>query len=118
MGENWDAIPYEHHAKRPFLPTKNSEESWEILEAEWIGPFDIPADFNGIADSNFSVLDINAGLVPWMKTQKNFQVTPAQIMSGASPEEFSAFISSAGGRAYIIGTLKPSLTNHDRGASP
>ena len=92
-GDDWNDVPYEHNAGSPY-----KKEGHQIFEVAFYGPFETPAERNGI-NSIYSVEMINAGATPWL-WWSNTNKEPGKIIliyAGISLKEFSRSIKIGGG---------------------
>lgn len=88
-GDDWNDAPYEHNAGEPYD---------YALKVAWEGPLEEPSE--GHLNSPYSVEQINAGQIAWLRTDK--WITPAQaIMAGATIGEFIDGIYRAGGTVFL-----------------
>jgi len=105
-GDDWNDAPYEHNAGRPYQydPTIESDRNkgpWFIVKVAWDGPFETPSD--AYNNSPFSVQDINAGAIAWLRclAQKVF------IQAGVDPNTFIQKIKQCGGNVYLPYGFEP-----------
>lgn len=100
-GDDWDDAPYEHNAGLPYENDYNqSEQGVEngvgiypkiniykvILEPkDWKIRFITPR--TGTINSNYSVEDINKGVVPWLVIKEGNKIKE-KIMAGTTYNEF------------------------------
>jgi hypothetical protein len=96
-GDDWNDAPYEHNAGTPYLSRDGDDKQWKIKKVAWEGPFETP-DY-GVSNSQYSVEQINAGAVAWLRADEWVKKQIA-IPAGASFESFVEFINSAGGAVY------------------
>lgn len=104
-GDDWNDIPYEYNAGRPYKYradcVEEGKQPWAIYQVAWEGPFDEPRErFSSYSASPFSVEAINAGAIAWLQTEawrKELIVIPA----GTSLQIFINLIQMAGGEVYI-----------------
>ena len=101
-GDDWDDIPYECNAGRPYSP-KFIGRDYELFRvAVFPNPYNhqlfLPADVH--YNSPWSVMDINNGLVPWLRLTNLEWDSPTivTIMAGTTYTEFQGF-------AYRYGLL-------------
>lgn len=85
-GEGWDEEAYEHNAGCPF-----SGEGWTVLEYRFDSA-GLIEPCTGLANSPWSVEDINSGAVPWLHTGS----THDGLFAGASPSFFEAWLADRG----------------------
>jgi hypothetical protein len=93
-GENWQQGPYQQFAGDPVhdLPA-------QLLTVAFDGPLYTPDA--GRNRGSHSVLEINTGLVPWLRTEPYTGGRPLHIMAGASLESLVTLIDLAGGQVYV-----------------
>jgi hypothetical protein len=77
--------------------------AYEVTKLGWFGPFEAPC--SGVANSNWSVEQINAGATAWLRTRGISP--PVAIHAGATIEEFTAKITSAGGTVVLPESRSP-----------
>ena len=108
-GDDWDDVPYEHNAGRPygwqdtkwdhkkrgFVP--NDEPPWVITEVHWSGPFVTPNEHHN--NSPYSVENINSGRVAWLQSP-NWGSHGVNIYAGTTLEDFIRLVKSVGGRIW------------------
>lgn len=99
-GDDWDDVPYESNAGRPYeWHSESSDEPWEIIKVAWDGPFNTPDYMHH--NSPWSVQSINAGAVAWLNTARWVHKHPVSIPAGVTLEEFQRLINKGGGRVYL-----------------
>lgn len=91
-GDGWERVPYERHAGLPY-----DDSSAQILTVAFDGPLYAPDRDNG---KQRSVMEINHGDTPWLRTQDFISNAPVQIMAGISLESFVEQVELAGGRVF------------------
>jgi hypothetical protein len=94
--------PYEHNAGTPYAYSEQSERDrglgpWTITRVAFDGPFETPCDHH--TNSPFSVEQINAGAVAWLRTAR-WCKEPLVIPAGTTLSEFVRLIEKAGGTVY------------------
>lgn len=103
-GDDWNDAPYEHNAGIPY-----SDEPGQIIRVAWEGPFEEPS--YGHTNSPWSVEQINAGAVAWLRTSGWAQRT-VRIMAGTLLDDFADLVEQAGGTVYFarqpVGSSIPS----------
>lgn len=100
-GDDWNDVPYEHNAGRPYEPRKDGD-SWEISKVAFdCDDLDQPSDQH--CNSPYSVQDINAHAVAWLTPNKWAPKGSEPIRAGASVAEFKALVIRAGGEVYERG---------------
>lgn len=96
-GDDWDDKPYEHNAGTPYngcyedgkrIPIKLKEIFFEL---PWL--WEMPC--SNTTNSNYSVEDINHGIVPWITKDDTY------IFAGISYNDFIKQIEELGGKIYI-----------------
>ena len=87
--DDWDDAPYEFNAEIPY-------DDCDAIVA-WVGEFDEPKD--GYNNSPFSVEQINAGAIAWLRSCAWNDETVV-IPAGTTLEEFIRLIKSVGGKVY------------------
>jgi Lar family restriction alleviation protein len=92
-GDDWNDAPYEHNAGSPY------SEKGETLTAVPFYAGDLVTPDDMVANSRWSVEDINAGRTPWLKSS-SYAGGSIRIMSGASFNEFREKVRAAGGEVY------------------
>ncbi|NYH19919.1 hypothetical protein [Paraburkholderia bryophila] len=91
-GDGWEQAPYEQHAGLPY-----DDGPEQILTVAFDGPLQVPnADYG----KQLSVIEINRGDAPWLRTQDFISNAPVHIMAGASLERFVEQVELAGGRVF------------------
>lgn len=99
-GDDWNDVPYEHNAGTPYPPMSNDKEGeWMIFKVAWDGPFVTPRE--GHVNSPYSVQMINAGKVPWLKTDQYHDGEHVEIKAGLLLPMFIHDIKKAGGTVYV-----------------
>jgi len=96
-GDDFDDAPYEHNAGTPYGPCKH--EKFEIIKVAWDGDFETPSF--GHCNSPWSVEQINAGAVAWLRTSRYSPGKPVVIPAGTTMERFYALIRKGGGTVYM-----------------
>lgn len=118
-GYDWDDAPYEHNAGAPYYPSRpdlpNRHElypddwnedltpKWEILKVYWDGYFDLPE--SPYSNSPFSVEQINAGVIAWLRPGDWSKNKKAIIAAGTTFDKFVELIESNEGNVYIPNKL-------------
>lgn len=98
-GDDWDDAPYEHNAGEPYTPHNGDKETWEISAVMFEGQFEVPSA--RYINSPYSVQDINALHVPWLKTEPWVTKLQKILFAGSSIKEFVAFVEKHGGTVYF-----------------
>jgi hypothetical protein len=92
-GDGWDKAPYQSHAQLPY-----DDRSDEILKVAFDGPLFPPeAGLNG---HSRSVLELNSGAWPWLRTESYFHGPQIHIMAGATLHRFTELVALAGGTVF------------------
>ncbi len=92
-GEGWDKASYQLHAHLPY-----GDSTDQILKVAFDGPLFPPeAGLNG---HSLSVLELNAGASPWLRTESYFHGTQIHIMAGVTLLRFTELIELAGGTVF------------------
>jgi hypothetical protein len=109
-GDGWERAPYEQHAGVPY-----DDGPDQILTVAFDGPLYPPhAGYDG---KMRSVIEINRGDVPWLRTQDSIGNTPIPIMAGVTLERFVEQIELANGHVFAPlgwGALRLEPCAHDR----
>jgi hypothetical protein len=117
-GDDWDDAPYEHNAGRPYTPhiryfTADRQEKvetdwnadgtpkWEIVKIAFCSVAETPAQMSFVGNSQYSVKQINAGLIPWLTSREHNTCKYA----GASINSFVFFIEESGGEVFFPKSL-------------
>jgi len=102
-GDDWDDAPYEHNAGTPYdysdHDKKDGREPWQIVKVAWDGDFEPPCE--GHLNSPWSVEQINAGAVAWLRTSRWRTCKPVIIPAGTTLERFCELIREGGGKVYL-----------------
>lgn len=96
-GDDWDDAPYEYNAGPPYdyRAGNSTLPRWKVFRISFEGPFITP-DI-GYNNSPWSVRDINAGAVAWLRFRGK---ESEQIFAGTSYEEFRAWVLSREGKIF------------------
>lgn len=100
-GDDWDDAPYEHNAGSPYTPSDQDiaeGKTWTITKVAFDGPFETPNEQH--LNSPYSVRDINAGAVAWLRRSRFGALPPVVIPAGTTLAEFRTKIVEAGGNVY------------------
>lgn len=101
-GDDWNDAPYEHNAGTPYEYSdhdkKEGREPWQIVKVAWDGDFEPPSE--GHCNSPWSVEQINAGAVAWLRTSRWRSGKPVIIPAGTTLERFCELIREGGGTVY------------------
>lgn len=102
-GDDWDDAPYEHNAGTPYdygeHDRKEGREPWRIIKVAWDGYFDEPS--KGFQNSHWSVEQINAGAVAWLRKSQWLKGKPVVIPAGTPLDRFCELIREGGGTVYL-----------------
>lgn len=93
-GDDWDDAPYEHNAGEPY------QGDGVKIEKVAFESYLVTPDFN-CSNSQWSVQDINACKIPWLRTEDYTHGTKLRIMAGTRLHEFIREIDSIGGSVYL-----------------
>jgi hypothetical protein len=92
-GDGWERVPYEKHAGAPY-----NDAPEQILTVAFDGPLYAPdAGYDG---KMRSVIEINRGVAPWLRTQAFIGNAPIHIMAGTTLESFVEQVELAGGHVF------------------
>ena len=80
------------------VPDDQQPERYEIVKVAFDGPFDQPCEPH--LNSPFSVEQINAGAVAWLRSP-SYAEDPVAIPAGTTLDEFIRIVTSAGGTVYL-----------------
>jgi hypothetical protein len=72
---------------------------FEIVKVGWDGDFQTPCE--GHYNSPWSVEQINAGAVAWLRTSRYSDGNPVVIPAGTTLERFCELIREGGGTVYL-----------------
>ena len=72
---------------------------WAISKLAFDGPFETPQSTAYSGNSRYSVEDINAGAIAWLRSTD--RSPPIVIPAGATVEEFVDLVRQAGGTVYV-----------------
>jgi hypothetical protein len=93
-GEYWERAPYQESAGDPYDDAPD-----QILKVAFDGPLFTP---DAGRDGHIrSVLDINAGQTPWLRTESYAGGLPLHIMADVTLESFAISVELAGGCVYV-----------------
>lgn len=113
-GDDWDDAPYEHNAGRPYEPSyyhysdergsvKNPKDwnedgtpKWEIEKIMFDADVMLPN--YGVANSDYSVQDINKKKIAWIRSFYYTDIPP--IYAGTNVLDFIEAIEKMGGECY------------------
>jgi hypothetical protein len=109
-GDGWERTPYEQHAGAPY-----DDGPAQILTVAFDGPLYPPnAGYDG---TMHSVIEINRGDAPWLRTQDFIGNAPIHIMAGVTLESFVEQVELAGGRVFAPlgwGALRLEPCGHEK----
>ncbi len=92
-GDGWERAPYEEQAGVPY-----DDSPGQILTLAFDGALYPPGASDG--GNMKSVIEINRGDVPWLRTRNITGNAAVQIMAGATLESFVEQIKRAGGQVF------------------
>lgn len=94
-GDDWSDAPYEHNAGVPY-----ASDGAKITRVAWYGPFETPSE--GHANSPWSVEQINAGHVAWLRPSKYGPNPKGEAaFAGATFDAFARIIRAGGGQVFV-----------------
>lgn len=102
-GEGWSKVPYEHNSSPPrsydamFDGARFKRKPWAITKVAFDGAFTRPSTDYG--NSPFSVVAINKGAAPWLRTE--FDTIFVAIPAGTPLSRFKELVREAGGKVYV-----------------
>lgn len=91
-GDDWNDVPYEHNAEPP--------NGTDIVKVAYDGDFETPCDNN--RNSPYSVDEINAGVIAWLRRSKWSSKPMVAIPAGTLLAEFCKLIRKGGGKVYTV----------------
>ena len=101
-GDDWNDAPYEHNAERPYewaeYMEKHGIEPYEIKRVAFDAEFDQPCSHT--INSPYSVQQINAGAIPWLRST----ISKVSIPAGTTLPDFINLVNQAGGTVYQLVT--------------
>jgi hypothetical protein len=101
-GDDWNDAPYEHNAGEPYgwasYMQERGVEPYLILRVAYDGPFEAPDAY--VTNSQWSVEQINAGMVPWLQTDRYIPDHRVTIMAGMPLPQFERAILEGGGNIF------------------
>ena len=102
-GDDWNDAPYEHNAGTPYgysdHDKKEGRAPWEIVKVAFDGDFETPRE--GHYNSPWSVEQINAGAVAWLRTSRWRSGKPVIIPAGVTLARFCELIRDGGGLVFL-----------------
>lgn len=101
-GDDWNDAPYEHNAGEPYndtFPKMEGHETWTITKVAFDGPFAQPKDDH--TNSPWSVDQINAGAIAWLRTHSYMNGEHVIIPAGVTLDEFCVLIRKGCGNVYL-----------------
>lgn len=99
-GDDWNDAPYEHNAGEPYAHNPAlDKERWEICKVAYDGDFETPC--TDVRNSSFSVQQINAGAIAWLRTSRWQSGKSTVIPAGTELSEFIKLVSRCGGTVYL-----------------
>lgn len=96
-GDDWNDAPYDCNAGSPYAPY-GKDEHWEITRVAFDVNLDAPCE--GVLNCRWSVEDINAGKVPWLRSP-DYAKESVRIMAGTPLLAFIEVVQQNGGRVYM-----------------
>jgi hypothetical protein len=96
-GDDWGDAPYEYNAGKPYEP-HGDDESWEIVYVAYSSELVEPKD--GHHSSPWTVKQINAGAVAWLRSPSWCNKPVVVIPAGTTLDDFRRIIKSSGGKVY------------------
>ncbi|RIV59173.1 hypothetical protein D2V84_31155 [Burkholderia pseudomallei] len=93
-GDRWSEAPYELYAGTPY-----GDSPEQILRVAFDGPL-LPPEA-GRGGLTCSVVDINEGRAPWLRTESYFGGEPLAIAAGATLGAFVETVEKAGGTVFV-----------------
>lgn len=96
-GDDWGNAPYETNAGEPYADeAKDRAPMWRLFKVRFEGSFIEP--FDGHSNSPYSVEAINAGVIPWLRSES---VTPQICIPAGTPlSKFKELILAGGGQVF------------------
>lgn len=91
--DGWGKRPYEHNSSIPW-----DRDGQGIVEVMFQGDFDEPRE--RYLNSPYSVMEINAGVVPWLKSPP-YASDQIAIWAGVCIPEFKRLVRLGGGKIYV-----------------
>lgn len=102
-GDDWDDAPYEHNAETPYgyheLDRKAGKAPWTITKVAWDGDFETPCE--GLNNSPWTVQQINAGAIAWLRTSRYRSGPIVVIPAGTTLVDFCKLVEQGGGTVYL-----------------
>lgn len=102
-GDDWNDAPYEHNAGDPYTfgehDRKNGKAPWEIIKIAWEADLEAPCGDH--RNGPWSVEQINAGAVAWLRSWHWEAGNKVVIPAGTTMEDFVRLVESAGGKVYL-----------------
>lgn len=102
-GDDWNDAPYEHNAGTPYEYSdhdlQNGCAPWTITKVAFDGDFEPPCYAH--TNSPWSVEQINAGAVAWLRTSSWRAELPVLIAAGTTLDRFCELIRAGGGNVYL-----------------
>ena len=99
-GDDWDDEVYEHNSENPYAwDESRGLPPYTLTRVVFLG-WDAIAPHHGYQNSPWSVQQINAGAVPWLRSYAGTE-TPVVIPAGTTLSEFKWLVRLAGGTAYV-----------------
>lgn len=102
-GDDWDDAPYEHNADPPYEFGAHDAAAgklpWLITKVAFDGQLSRPCD--GYLNSCWTVQQINAGGIAWLRGTCEITGLPVVIPAGCSLGDFCALVQQCGGTVYL-----------------
>jgi hypothetical protein len=113
-GDDWNDAPYEHNAGSPYgwasyMQEKRGIAPYLIERLAFDGPFETPDAY--VTNSQWSVEQINLGLVPWLQTDRYVKDHRVVIPAGMPIPQFERAILEGGGNVWrpVVSPLASAL---------
>lgn len=100
LGDDWDDVPYEHNADEPYVYDERGKCSeYEIMKLAYEGDLVEPCE--GCCNSSWSVEDINAKKIAWLRSP-SWSKSGIAIHAGTTIDAFIKIIEGDGGNIYLL----------------
>ena len=127
-GDDWDDKAYEHNSEPPYGPSihyfsdghtekdprdwnADGTPKWDIIKVAFDGAFKAPCD--GVNNSDYSVEQINAGAVAWLRSSQRCKNQKAIIIpAGTTLNDFVKKIREGGGNVYLPVPSEAEINKH------
>ena len=98
-GDDWNDVPYEHNAGRPYEWSESSKSKpYKIKKIKFEGGFLQPSE--GFGNSPYSVEEINKGNIPWLKSESWIK-EQTRIYAGCLLGNFIKLVNQIEGTIYF-----------------